>query len=109
MSFIDILKLDVEGAEFIHFKQLVKDFDGRKFPIGQLQVEVHADTRDAFRMLSKWFRLLESVGLRLFSSEPNQLTLYFVGNKDDKNGIPAHIPYCEFSFLNSDLSAGYFL
>lgn len=116
-EFIDILKMDVEGAEFIHFKKLIEDFklpDKQKmeieFPVGQLQVEVHAKTQNAFKLLRDWFLLLESVGLRVFSSEPNLMTLFHPGNKgDERTGKPARIPFCEFAFLNSNLNPIYFL
>jgi hypothetical protein len=40
----DILKMDIEGAEYASLTRLSRDFpaaSGREYPIGQVMIEVH--------------------------------------------------------------------
>ena len=74
-TFIDILKIDVEGSEFESLAQFVRpylDRDGPAIPIGQMQIEIHAwgDNSDFVKFL-KWWEDLERAGLRPFFTEPN--------------------------------------
>lgn len=44
-DYIDILKMDVEGAEFAGLGKFMDDYEGRELPIGQFLVEVHLVNR----------------------------------------------------------------
>jgi len=97
-KFIDLLKIDVEGYEFPALASLFKAFKGRPLPIGQLQLEIHADrqpgVRDDQRFIEflKWWEELEAAGLRPFWTEPN---LVFVNI--NRGTTPA---LAEYSFIN---------
>jgi hypothetical protein len=41
-TWIDILKVDIERAEFETLTHLMKSFKGQILPFGQMQVEIHA-------------------------------------------------------------------
>ncbi|KZT54621.1 hypothetical protein CALCODRAFT_499557 [Calocera cornea HHB12733] len=71
-TFIDILKVDIEGAEFEVLRGFCQYYmeRGLPLPFGQLQVEIHAWNKQ-FAEFLEWFELLESAGLRPFRSEPN--------------------------------------
>ncbi|EJU02303.1 hypothetical protein DACRYDRAFT_79082 [Dacryopinax primogenitus] len=71
-TFIDILKVDIEGAEFDALRGFCKYYMSRGLPLpfGQLQVEIHAWGKN-FAEFLEWFELLEAAGLRPFRSEPN--------------------------------------
>ena len=84
-DFIDILKIDIEGAEFESLITFIEDFatnkhphapghNGGSLPIGQLQIEIHAreDTHyHEFAPFKRWWERLEKAGLRPFWTEPN--------------------------------------
>lgn len=75
-GFIDILKIDTEGAEFDALTTFVSEHANGDIPIGQLQLEIHAQgDRGRFEYFLKWWESLEAVGLRPFSFEPNLLHL----------------------------------
>jgi len=70
---VDILKVDIELAEFAAFSQLSHDgiLNGEHFC--QILIEVHG------RRAKKWtqlLKLLESHGFLLFSHEPNPFSPY---------------------------------
>ena len=87
-TFIDILKIDVEGAEFDAFDALIgaypsasstpwfTDVDGTGgragtgLPFGQLQLEIHFRD-DNFLSFLQWWEKLEKAGLRPVWTEPN--------------------------------------
>ncbi|TFK54561.1 hypothetical protein OE88DRAFT_1624747 [Heliocybe sulcata] len=94
-DFIDILKIDIEGAEF---ESLTAFLDAHSLtgglPIGQLQLEIHArDGKYAeFPNFLKWWESLERFGLRPFWTEPNLVYVNLVrGVKPD---------LVEYSFIN---------
>lgn len=69
---IDILKVDIEGAEFDTLKNLVKAYveAGEPLPIGQLQLEVHLwERNDKFKETLEFWEMLEDAGLRPFWTE----------------------------------------
>lgn len=73
-DWIDILKVDVEGAEFQIMPEIVKDFGKGNLPFGQLLMEIHAErTPNAYKTeeFGEWWHLLEDAGLRAFNSELN--------------------------------------
>ncbi|KAK1961950.1 hypothetical protein LY78DRAFT_275829 [Colletotrichum sublineola] len=84
-EYIDILKMDIEFAEFEAMEALHKDFPitTGELPIGQLMVKIHIfNGLTAFQYLDWWERL-ESRGLRPTWTEPNLLAITLnLGNKD---------------------------
>lgn len=71
-TFIDILKIDVEASEFDALTSFVNAHTHGDLPIGQLQLEVHAENdRANFEWFRGWWESLEAAGLRPFSLEPN--------------------------------------
>ena len=74
-DFIDVLKVDIEGAEFDALAAFLKPFIGPTappLPIGQLQLEIHAwGDNGRFGFFYPWWTLLERAGLRPFFTEPN--------------------------------------
>lgn len=98
-TFIDVLKIDIEGAEFdtltaflAAHKQL-NPFSSTTLPIGQLQLELHAwDDYAKFEFFHDWWAALEAAGLRPFWTEPNLVYVnYAAGGKP-------HL--AEYSFMN---------
>ena len=71
-SFIDILKIDIEGYEFDTLKEIVMPYleTGEPLPFGQLQIEVHIWNKKFSDFLS-WWEMLEAAGLRPVMMAPN--------------------------------------
>jgi len=95
-DFIDILKIDIEGAEFPALRSMIESFKGQPLPFGQLQIEIHIATSVAPEIntlgaLDEWWTMLEEAGLRPFWTEVNLLALYLLG------GGPF---YAEWSWIN---------
>jgi len=67
-GWIDMLKIDIEGAEFATLEALFNFYD--VLPFGQLQLEIHSH-KLSFPNFYRWWERLESKGLRAFSSEIN--------------------------------------
>jgi hypothetical protein len=68
-TFIDILKMDIEGSEFDALKFMINYYrDNGPLPFGQLQVEIHAN-KVTFVQFLKWWEELEEAGLRPFRTE----------------------------------------
>jgi hypothetical protein len=75
-SFIDILKIDIEGGEFDSLAVFLNSHADGDLPIGQLQLEIHAwGGRERFDYFVKWWEALEASGLRPFWTEPNLVYL----------------------------------
>jgi len=73
-EFIDILKVDVETAEFDALTAFLNAYAHGELPIGQMQLEIHAvHDLGNFDFFVKWWEALEAAGLRPFSLEPNLL------------------------------------
>lgn len=71
-TFIDVLKIDIEGGEFDTLTAFVAAHAQGDLPIGQLQLEIHAQNdRGRFDYFVKWWEALEAAGLRPFWMEPN--------------------------------------
>ena len=71
-TFIDILKIDIEGGEFDALAPFVARYSDGVLPVGQLQLEIHANAgHERFDAFHKWWVSLEAAGLRPFYSEPN--------------------------------------
>jgi hypothetical protein len=91
-EYIDIVKMDIEGAEFQTLSSLLDTHAKSDLPFGQLIVEVHLIPKDLFpdmvdrleipSSLSAWLHFweaLEEKGLRVVSSEPNPIGIMGVG------------------------------
>lgn len=88
-QFIDVFKIDIEGAEFeslgTFIDGLIAKSGGRPenvvLPIGQMQIEIHARSGsgyDTFASFKKWWEKLESVGFRPFWTEPNMVYMNLI-------------------------------
>ena len=71
-TFIDILRIDVESAEFDTLTALVGPYvqSGKPLPFDQLLLEIHVWSKKFPEFLA-WWEMLEAAGLRPFWSEPN--------------------------------------
>ncbi|KAG8719809.1 hypothetical protein FRC09_010588 [Ceratobasidium sp. 395] len=93
-TFIDVLKIDIEGAEFETLKSFVDFYkDLGPLPFGQLQLEIHAN-KISFTQFLTWWEDLEEAGLRPFWTEPNLLVTNWMRNAP---------MYSEYSFINIGL------
>lgn len=73
---IDLLKIDIEGAEFESLTAILKWYadSGKPLPFGQLSMEIHLWDK-SFESFLSWWELLEAAGLRPFWTEPNLVYL----------------------------------
>jgi hypothetical protein len=115
-DFIDLLKIDIEGAEFGALDAFVNAFipspeyearhphapaaEEPSLPIGQLQLEIHAwgENGASFKKFRKWWERLENAGLRPFWTEPNLVYINLVrGARPDLAEVrrPAHRSSCK--------------
>jgi hypothetical protein len=62
-DWIDILKIDIEGAEFKALTDLLVAYKGQPLPFGQLQLEIHV--RMDFKEYNKWCGYLVEVDYSL--------------------------------------------
>jgi len=71
-TFIDILKVDIEGAEFEVLSSAIDYWAKNNIPLpfGQMQLEIHAAGHSFLNFLA-WWEKLEAAGLRPFFTEPN--------------------------------------
>ena len=88
-TFIDVLKIDIEGAEFdtlttfLGAHKPTGSSSTTTLPIGQLQLELHAwDDYGKFAFFHDWWVSLETAGLRPFWTEAN--LVYVNYNEGDK-------------------------
>jgi hypothetical protein len=93
-TFIDILKIDIEGGEFDALTTFLSAHaEGDVLPVGQLQLEIHArDGHENFEYFSRWWATLEAAGLRPFWTEPNLVYINIV------RGVRPEL--AEYSFMN---------
>jgi hypothetical protein len=78
-TFIDILKIDIEGGEFDALTSFVATHAQGLLPVGQLQLEVHArEGHERFDYFVKWWASLEAAGLRPFWTEANMVYINIV-------------------------------
>jgi hypothetical protein len=71
-TFIDILKIDIEGGEFDALTSFITSHTQGNLPVGQLQLEIHAlHGHERFDYFINWWESLEAAGLRPFWTEPN--------------------------------------
>lgn len=97
-TWIDVLKMDIEGNEFQVMDNLMDAYEGKILPFSQIQVEFHLASPDmgmdvaGFARFKKWFERLEKFQLRPFWSELNLIPTL---------ANPKLLPgYCEYSFIN---------
>ncbi|CZS90272.1 uncharacterized protein RCO7_08609 [Rhynchosporium graminicola] len=95
-TYIDILKIDIEYAEF----EALKSFDEatahqEEYPIGQMLIELHLFKKEKIDMVEflAWWEALEARGLRPAWTEPNLLAVTV--SLEDKNPRLA-----EYSLVN---------
>ncbi|OLN92798.1 hypothetical protein CCHL11_06696 [Colletotrichum chlorophyti] len=85
-DYIDILKMDIEFAEFEAMDGFGEDFPlslGEELPIGQLMIEIHFFNGMTVDRFLDWWERLESRGLRPAWTEPNLLAVTInLANKD---------------------------
>jgi len=97
-SYLDILKVDIEGAEWDVFKSILGGDSPRgslpRLPVGQLLIELHFHNASA---TFDFFRNMHRDGFRVFSQETNFHPCVAPGNKK-----PVAV---EFSFLRPDSQA----
>ncbi|KAF9876945.1 hypothetical protein CkaCkLH20_05791 [Colletotrichum karsti] len=95
-KYLDILKMDIEFAEFEAMDGLLTDFpqiSGEELPIGQLMIEIHFFNGMTSAGYLDWWERLEARGLRPTWTEPNLLAITLnLGNKDPL--------LAEYTFLN---------
>jgi len=93
-TFIDVLKIDIEGGEYEALTSFIEAHAERgQLPVGQLQLEIHArDGRERFDYFNQWWAGLEAAGLRPFWTEPNIVYLNIVRG--------ARPELAEYSFIN---------
>ncbi|KAK4694547.1 hypothetical protein P7C71_g3062, partial [Lecanoromycetidae sp. Uapishka_2] len=72
-DYIDILKVDVEGAEFDSMTTFMDDYADADLPVGQLVMELHLDNpaKWNFVKVTNFMERLESFGLRITAYELN--------------------------------------
>jgi len=92
-TFIDILKIDIEGGEFDALTSFVAAYAEGALPVGQLQLEIHArEGHERFDYFIKWWASLEAAGLRPFWTEANVVYINIV-----RGAAPE---LAEYSFIN---------
>ncbi|KAF7979842.1 hypothetical protein HWV62_40585 [Athelia sp. TMB] len=94
-TFIDVLKIDIEGGEFDALASLVDAYPDQ-LPFGQLQLEIHArdEAQSAFPRFLAWWERLEAAGLRPFWTEPNLVYLnIWRGSRPDLTELEAQPTY----------------
>ncbi|KAK1976464.1 methyltransferase domain-containing protein [Colletotrichum cereale] len=77
-DYVDILKMDIEKAEFDALDGMHRDFPlsvGEELPIGQLMIEIHLSEDTNSKTLLDWWERLEAHGLRAAWTEPNLLAV----------------------------------
>lgn len=79
-TYIDILKMDIEGAEFAALESFMDDFAGQQLPVGQVLIEIHLfQEQTTVRDFTLWWERLEEFGLRPVWAEPNLLAVTYGG------------------------------
>lgn len=107
-TFIDVLKIDIEGYEFDTVKAMLQPYaeSGQPLPFGQLQIELHVWGK-RFADFLGWWELLEVVGLRPVMMEPN----FVYVNYNRQSGVELAEVMVHFTHLHeheADPEAVYF-
>lgn len=75
-TYIDIVKMDIEGDEFPTLSAFMDEYTGQNFPIGQLLIEIHFfDTNSTVREFAEWWDRFEEFGMRAVWCEANLITV----------------------------------
>jgi hypothetical protein len=97
-SYIDILKIDIEGAEYEALDAFMNDCEvAGVLPIGQVMIELHLvdDEHVNFERFQKWWERLETFGMRPAWLEINLLAVTLGAGKTD--------PRCvEYVWINAN-------
>ncbi|PSN66440.1 hypothetical protein BS50DRAFT_495417, partial [Corynespora cassiicola Philippines] len=93
-TYIDIIKMDIEGAEFDALEAFMNNYDGQQLPVGQILIEIHLfEGVTSVHKVTKWWERLEKFGLRPVWAEPNLLAVTYGGV----------FPCCtEYVFINTN-------
>ncbi|RMZ70714.1 major facilitator superfamily domain-containing 5 [Pyrenophora seminiperda CCB06] len=91
-SYIDILKMDIEGDELAVLTSFMDGFIGQQLPIGQVLIEIHLfQEHTTLKDFTIWWERLEEFGLRPVWAEANLLAVTYGGV----------LPCCtEYVFIN---------
>jgi hypothetical protein len=98
-TYMDILKIDIEGSEYAAFDAFMDSFEAAgasTLPIGQVMIELHLmdDQNINFDRFLKWWERLESFGMRPTWLEVNLLAVALGEGKTN--------PRCvEYVWINS--------
>lgn len=86
-SYIDILKIDIEGSEYTALDSFMDscDVNGGVMPIGQVMIELHLvdDQHVNFDRFTKWWERLEGFGMRPTWLEVNLMAVTLGQGKTD--------------------------
>jgi Methyltransferase domain len=87
-SYIDILKIDIEGAEYAAFDAFMDSYEASgatTLPVGQVMIELHLldDQSVNFERFTNWWERLESFGMRPTWLEVNLLAVTLGKGKTD--------------------------
>ncbi|KAM0164023.1 hypothetical protein ACHAPG_000773 [Botrytis cinerea] len=89
-SYIDILKIDIEGSEYTALDSFMDFHDKEgggsgKLPVGQVMIELHLvdDEHVHFERFTKWWERLEKFGMRPTWFETNLLAVTLGEGKTD--------------------------
>jgi len=92
-DYVDILKMDIEFAEFEALDGMARDFPA-ELPVGQLLVEMHFFHALDAKGYLEWWERLEARGLRPTWTEPNLLAVTMNLNGDKSPTL------AEYTLLN---------
>ncbi|PQE15215.1 major facilitator superfamily domain-containing 5 protein [Rutstroemia sp. NJR-2017a WRK4] len=85
-SYMDILKIDIEGGEYMALDSFMDAWEKEGvLPIGQVMIELHlvADEVVHFERFAKWWERLEGFGMRPAWFEPNLVGVTISEGKAD--------------------------
>ena len=85
-SYVDILKIDIEGSEYTALDSFMNSCDAAGImPVGQIMIELHLvdDQHVNFDRFTKWWERLEAFGLRPAWLEINLLAVTLGQGKTD--------------------------
>ncbi|KAJ8115445.1 hypothetical protein ONZ43_g4664 [Nemania bipapillata] len=75
-TYVDIVKMDIEGDEFPALTTLMDEYADKELPIGQLLVEVHHfGENQTVQEFAQWWARLEGFGMRPAWCEANLITV----------------------------------
>ncbi|KAG0379947.1 hypothetical protein BGX24_010932 [Mortierella sp. AD032] len=100
-SWIDFLKLDLEGAEYRLLDTWMEHYD--VLPFSQLLAEIHLKEEDgdevSFSDFRQWWERVEAAGLRPFWAEQDMSPESLMEPSSDAR--PAPVKFSHYSFLNT--------